>query len=545
MLEITPETLQRWLREPEGERLEFKAARNTYSAEKLTRYCCALSNEGGGHFVLGVGDERPRTVGGTAAFPDLAAVRADLYRALRLRVETVELHPEGRRVLVFRVPARPLGVPLSYQDTYWMRAGEELTAMAPERLRRIFDETVPDFSATTLSGATLADLDPAAIGEFRRRWREHAGPPRLAALSDEQLLTDAELVEEGVPTVAALVLLGRREALGRRLAQAEVIFEFRSTETAGPAQQRLEFREGFFLFFDRLWELVDLRNDRQHYQSGLFMREVPTFDEGVVREALLNAVSHRDYRDAGSVFVRQYSRRLVVESPGGLPDGITFENILHRQKPRNRRIAESLARTGLIDRSGQGMNRMFERAVRQSKGLPEFSGSDEHQVVLTLPGAVQDEALLRFFEQVGQETLESFSTEDFLLVDRVRRGDAPRPDDRPALRRLADIGLLERVGQGRGSRYLLAGRFYRQAGRSAEYTRRRGLDRGTQMALLEDLLSRSEPQGARLSELHGVLPQLSVEQVRTMLRQMQRDGRARSVGKGNGARWHREASSGD
>ena len=119
-----------------------------------------------------------------------------------------------------------------------------------------------------------------------------------------------------------------------------MIFEYRSTEASGAAQQREEFRAGFFSFYDRLWELINLRNNKQHYQDGMFVLDVPTFDERVVREAILNAVSHRDYQLGGSIFIRQYPHRLVVDSPGGFPPDITLDNILDRQSPRNRSAAD-------------------------------------------------------------------------------------------------------------------------------------------------------------------------------------------------------------
>ena len=78
---------------------------------------------------------------------------------------------------------------------------------------------------------------------------------------------------------------------------------------------------------------------------------------------MLNAVSHRNYQMAGSVFVRQYPDRLIIESPGGLPNGISLDNILDRQVPRNRRIAEILALCGLVERSGQGMNIIYETSM--------------------------------------------------------------------------------------------------------------------------------------------------------------------------------------
>ncbi len=95
---------------------------------------------------------------------------------------------------------------------------------------------------------------------------------------------------EGSPTLR-LILFGTRSALGRHLPQAEVIFEYRSADSAGPAQDRQEYREGFFRYHDLLWNCIDLRNDKQSYQDGFFRVDIPTFDEKIAREAILNAIS--------------------------------------------------------------------------------------------------------------------------------------------------------------------------------------------------------------------------------------------------------------
>ena len=280
-------------------------------------------------------------------------------------VEVIQ-HSDGR-VLVFSIQARPIGTPIKYDGVYWSRDADSLVPLSEDRLRLIFAEAGRDFSAEVCRGATMADLNPVAIEEFRRRWIDKSKNGSLVSLSQEQVLRDAELLVAGGFTYAAIILLGTRGALGRLLSQAEVVFEYRSSESAGPAQQRSEFREGFFGFYDALWNAINLRNDMQHYQEGLFVFDIPTFDERSVREALLNAVSHRDYQLGGNVFVRQYARRLVIESPGGWPVGINEQNVLYRQSPRNRRIAEVLAKCGLVDRSGQGMNLMFERSIRYGK----------------------------------------------------------------------------------------------------------------------------------------------------------------------------------
>jgi ATP-dependent DNA helicase RecG len=173
--------------------------------------------------------------------------------------------------------------------------------------------------------------------------------------------------------------------------------------------------------------------------------EVPTFDEISVREALLNAMAHRAYRLGGSVFVRQFARRLEIVSPGGLPPGITPENILDQQNPRNRRLAEVLAKCGLVERSGQGINLMVESAIRQGKPLPNFSGTSEHEVRITLEGLVRSPAFVRFMEQLGEETLRSFSTYDFLVLDYVER-ENPIPEHlKYRLPALIEIGEICRA----------------------------------------------------------------------------------------------------
>ena len=293
-------------------------------------------------------------------------------------------------MLVFHAPPRPRGDAIEYEGAYWMRAGESLVPMTKDMLKRIFAETDPDFSEQICKGATIDHLDSEAIEKFRSLWERNSGNEALAYSSVSQLLSDAELVFGSEITYAALILLGKRQAVRAFLPQAEIVFEYRSNEEPGPAQQRIEYTQGFLLFFDELWNTINLRNDKQHFQDGFVMLGVPTFNEKVVREAVLNAVAHRDYKSAGSIFVRQFSRKIEVQSPGGFPFGISAENILWKQHPRNRRIAEVFLRCGLVERSGQGANLMFKETICQGKSLPNFDHTDETQVFLTLPGDIQD-----------------------------------------------------------------------------------------------------------------------------------------------------------
>lgn len=529
--------LQSWLNAKESERLEFKEAKNNYDLDDLVKYATALANEGGGHMVLGVTARQPRQVVGSAAFRSLDKAKQILLDSLRLRVEAEELrHPDGR-VVVFTIPSRPLGMPLHHKGAYWMRSGDQLVPMSTDQLRRILDESGPDFSAQICPGATLDDLDPAAIDSFRARWHRKSNNPTMKTLAASQLLHDAELLQDGQVTYAALILLGRARSLTRHLGQAEIVWEYRAHENYLEYQDRTDFRDAFFLMDDRLWEEISRRNELQHYQDGLYVLDLLTFNETVVREAILNAVSHRDYRMAGSVFVRQFPRKLEVESPGGLPAGINPENILWRQNPRNLRIAEVFRLCGLVERSGQGANRMFELSIKEGKAEPDFTGTDDYQVCVTLHGQIQDPRFIRFLEKIGRETTSQFNTLDFLILDRVYREKALPADWKAQARELVEQGILESVGRGRGARLILARKFYQFLGQKGDYTRRRGLDRETNKSLLLRHLRENQDQGSLLHEMIQVLPSLSRDQVQSLLRELQKEGRIQVEGRTKGARW--------
>ena len=230
------EEIQGLMNAMEGENLEFKEARQSYQFDKLLKYCAALANEGGGKLILGVSDQRPRRIIGTRAFTQPERTRAGLIEKLRLRVDVDVLRPSEERVLVFTVPPRPVGVPIQADGIYWIRRGDSLVPMKEGQLREIFNEVGHDFSADSCQGATLDDLDLKAVEDFRKRWIEKSGNTALGRLNWKQLLHDAEAVVDGNVTYAALILFGTRQALGRHLAQAEVVFEYRSSDASGPAQ---------------------------------------------------------------------------------------------------------------------------------------------------------------------------------------------------------------------------------------------------------------------------------------------------------------------
>lgn len=533
----THDQFLQWLAEPEGLRLEFKEAKQNYQFDSLVAYCVALANEGGGKIILGVTDRRPRKIVGTAAFAEPGRTEAGLHQRLSHRIPIEELRLPGGRVLVVHVPPRLPGTAWQINGKYLKRAGDELTGMDDLELKAIFLEAGPDFSAELCPTAGVGDLSSSAIAIFRQRWAQKSRDGRKAQWTNAETLTNAELVVDGQLTYAALILLGTRAALGRWLAQAELVFEYRSSDASGPAGDREEYREGFFAWQDALWNKINLRNERQSYQDGLFRMDLLTFDEVPVREALLNAIAHRDYRLGGSVFVRQFPQRLEVVSPGGFPPGITPANVLDQQNPRNRRLAEALAKCGLIERSGQGMNLMFEHAIRQGKPLPSFAGTSAHEVRLVLDGQVRSPAFVRFLERIGDQTLSSFATNDFLALDAVHREQPLTAALKDRLPRLISAGAVEVIGRGRGARHILSASLHAALGAKGTHTRKRGLDRETNKALLVKHITKQGEEGAPLADLRQVLPALSASAIQGLINELREEGVVFVAGQRRWARW--------
>lgn len=264
------------------------------------------------------------------------------------------------------------------------------------------------------------------------------------------------------------------------------------------------------------------------------MFDIATFNERVVREAILNAVSHRNYQFGGSIFVRQFRDRLVVESPGGLPFGITLDNILDRQLPRNRRIAEILSLCGMVERSGQGMNLMFELSVQEAKPLPDFTGTDDFFVSVTLNGLILDKAMLSVLNRISERGAELLSTEDFLVIDALYHERPLNEKMQSRLNRLIELGIVEHIGR---KKYVLARSLYAATGKTGVHTRRVGLDRDTNKELLLKHIRQNNEVGTPFKELQQVLPGLNRNQIQVLMRELKEDGKVVCKGKTSAARW--------
>ena len=248
----------------------------------------------------------------------------------------------------------------------------------------------------------------------------------------------------------------------------------------------------------------------------------------------MNAVSHRNYQFGGSIFVRQFRDRLIIESPGGLPFGITLDNMLDRQLPRNRRISEILSLCGMVERSGQGMNLMFELSIQEAKPLPDFTGTDDFLVKVTLNGLILDKAMLSVINRITENSDKLLSTEDFLVIDALYHERLLNEKMQSRLNRLIDMGIVEHIGR---KKYVLARSLYAATGKSGVHTRHVGLDRDTNKELLLKHIRENSDVGTPFKELQQVLPSLNRSQIQVLMRELKEGNKVICKGKTSAAKW--------
>ncbi|MFN3368229.1 MAG: ATP-binding protein [Thermus sp.] len=488
------------------------------SPEELARYAAGLANHRGGILFLGV-DGEGRVVGASEIHPlQITHALFQLTQGLLPPYVEVIEGPMGR-VLALHVPQSPAAVAVGAgRVPFW--DGKRLTEL---RVGQALPE--PDFTAQVLPAASLSDLDPVEVLRLRRILEERGS--NLAALPDLELLFALGLLErvegQDKPTVAGLLLAGTPLALKRLLPQAEVSYYYHG---AGVDPEGYAFREDILrpipALLERLRDLIQARNRVRYLTVGLFRLEVWDFDQEVYREALLNALVHRDWQSPDAIQVHHYPDRLEVSNPGSFPPGITPENILrHPPKRRNPRLAEALYRLGYVERAGSGVDKMYRLLLKYGKEPPEYRLFPE-ALTLVLYNPELDEAFVRELAE-AQERLGGFSLDHLIAVGHLRRvGEAsleelsralqlPLEAARKVLARMERMGLLRKEG---GRYHLL---------------RRDSLGERA-LGLLTNPLSRREVE-AQLG--------LSSRAALALLNRLIREGKVERVGRGAATRYRR------
>lgn len=443
-------------------------------------YVTALCNEKGGSLVIGMEDKYPHKVVGTRQNENSTGeLEANIYRDTGIRPKIYELYEDEAekkgRVLVIDVPSRPAGTVFKFEDVPLMRVGEELKPMSDEVYLSIIQENEPDFSQQICRDATLDELDPDALSVLKEKYAKKQNNPIFLTLSNRQILSDLQLITDEGITNAAVILLGKEDFIKRVYPQASVMLEYRHSESQITFDNRISYSQPFFIMIDRLWHDIDLRNGKFQIKEGPYIFDVPYFNEEVIRESINNAITHRDYTRHSETVIKQYPQKLIVTNAGGFPHGVTIDNILTvPSTPRNRLLADVLSKTGIVERSGQGIDKIFYRTLSEGKEAPDYSGSDAFNVELILSAIIQDKAFALFIESVQQNLAEDnkLSVFEIVVLDKIRRNEKTTALDKAVIKQLMDRNLIEKRGKTNGIHYILCRSYYEFTGNTAEYSKK-------------------------------------------------------------------------
>jgi ATP-dependent DNA helicase RecG len=457
------------------DKVEFKTATHNFSyagsehKEQEERrkcflgYVVAFANEGGGMLVLGMADKAPHNVvGSDFALGKVGALEDETYSRLRIRVLIEEIYENGLRVLVVHIPARPIGKMMKFEGVPLMRIGESLRNMSDEEMFAILSEQEPDFSAKVCEGISIEDLDEAAIKKMKESYARKQKNPNFLQLSTEQVLIDLKLLVNNKLTYAALVLLAKKEIIHDKLPQSRTIWEFRNSEAQIHNDRREVIDEPLFIAIDNIWKLINQPTLNRKYpvQSGAYIFDLYDFNEEVIREAILNAIAHRDYTITSEVVVKQFPNKITIINPGGFPKGVTIENILTvSSTPRSRLMTEILEKTGLVERSGQGVDKIFSITLSEGKAEPDYKNSDMLQVSLTLRTEIIDKAFHVFISQFQNSEKEpKLGVEQIITLCKIRNGIFQNLNVE-IVSQLEKSGLIEKIS-GHTNRYTLSQEYH-------------------------------------------------------------------------------------
>ena len=557
MASMTEAELLALIKEGESLRLEFKRDAPLSEADLVEAVAC-LANTEGGWLLLGVEDDG--TISGL--HPSRQPVKPAQIQALITNKTNpsvpVEVHvvPTSKgTVLAIKVPKVSGLVGLSdgrVPRRYIAGRGKPECRFLThfEIATRWAEIRQQDYTAQVLPDASWEDLDLLEFERLRQVVQRHpSADQNLLSLPDAELAQALGLARtyEGrlVPTVGGLLVLGREGAIRRLMPTHEAAFQV-LREDRGVVFNEF-YREPLLKLFERMEGLFKAYNTEEELTFGLYRVPIPLFPPEAFREALANALVHRNYRALGTVYVRidPEAGGLVISNPGGFVEGVTLENLLVVEpRPRNPLLADVFKRLGLVERTGRGIDRIFREVLGLGRRPPDYSGSTEDMVKVVLPGGKADLNFVRLILEVQDRhrrtlgwphllVLRQAADEGELSVPEVARliqqGEARA---RTLVKELVEMGLLEAKGSKKGRVYHLSAWVFKQLGRPTAYVHRRGIEGVRQ----EELVMQMAYKYGKVTrgDVLQLFPNLTGAQAFHLLQKLVQSGRLRPKGSKRG-----------
>jgi ATP-dependent DNA helicase RecG len=539
--------------------VEFKSDRQRLPDRELIAAVVCLANTEGGVIYLGV--EKDGTI--TGLHPEhqhltgLAAMIANRTAPpLSVRVEALE--EEGKRIASIIVPLSRRLVATSeglLQRRRLMADGTpQCVPFYPhEFVQRQSDVGLVDYSAMPMAEVTVQDFDPLERERLQQLIERYGGDRSLLSLNDDELEGALGFIRtennRRVPTVAGMLVLGRESALRTHVPTHEIALQV----LAGTQVQVNDFsRAPLLKTFERVMEHSRDRVTEEEIQVGLFRVPIPRLDLRCLREAFVNAITHRDYTRLGAIHVRWDGEGLTVSNPGGFVEGVTLDKLLVVEpKPRNPLLADAMKRIGLTERTGRGVDLIYEGMLRYGRPEPDYSRSDATTVVVRLSSTEADLPFVRLILEEEARRGAKLPVDALIALARLRKerrlematlAAAIQKDEaatRFVLERLVESGLVAAHGVKKGRTYTLSAQVYRTLGQSAAYIRQAGF---TPLQQEQMVLEYTRQHGQVTRKEAAELCRIGPYQATRLLDRLVTHGKLQRVGAGRGVyyTWQRQ-----
>ena len=529
----------------EDEVVEFKKAENSFDFDNLGKYFSALSNEANlrdkdfAWLVFGVRD-KTREIVGTAyknSKKSLQKLKYDLSQHTTDRNtfrDIYELLVEGKRVLMFQIPAAPRGIPMAWQGHFYARRGESLAALDISKYEEIRRQTLnEDWTAKIIPDATIEDLDSTAILKAREGYKQRF--PKLAkecdGWSDKVFLDKACLTLDGKVTRTTLLLVGKETAAHKLNHIAQIVWKcFQDGQVFGDIYT--------IPFIRTTTELLGrIRNYRFkiYPMNSLIPAEVWKYDTKSILEGLHNAIAHQNYEKSARIIVTENTDSLKFQNDGNFFEGSYQQYITGEKTPKNYRnpaLVKAMVNIKMIDTQGYGIHNMFMSQKKRFLPMPDYDLSTTNEVVLNIPGSIIDEnySLMLLANQ-------NLSLIDAVFLDQVQKGHSISSDAVSMLRK-------RKLIEGRLPHIYVSKDIAQATDQKIEYSKHKGLaDKKCEALLLDSLKDHDRLNKQEIVRLlWDVLPDLLNDKQKTnkidnLLRRLRVNNKITNKTRGNISYW--------
>lgn len=417
----------------ETEVVEFKHAENSFVTDEMGKYFSALSNEanlrelGEAWLVFGVEDSTHNLVGSNYRYQGtkLPRIKHDISQHTTDHISFIDVRAltvDGKRVVMFKIPAAPRGIPVAFKGFYYGREHESLVGLSLDKIERIrSQERSIDWSAELCESATLDDLDPTAILRARDEYKRK-NPTKTDEIdewTDQVFLNKAKATRLGKITNTTILLLGKPESASYLTGGAISKITWILKNAEGENISHEHFTSPLIMAVDQVYKKI--RRIKYQYMSGgsLFPEEVENYDDFTIREALNNCIAHQDYRMQSRITVIERDDSLEFSNAGTfLPPSI--EAVVAENGPqryyRNRMLVEAMDSFNMIETAGNGIPKLFAIQRRKFFPLPNYTFAG-NQVTVQIAGKVLD---MEYAKKIA--SLPDIGLVTMIFLDRVHRG---------------------------------------------------------------------------------------------------------------------------